>query len=213
VELVIDSTQLKWAGLRGELIGLLVERGADVNRDRSKLLWTGLIAQEPELVRTLIDEGASVDLRFAAGANRVDLMADFFDAEGRLKGDVGHLYHPDPDTLLTGEQILVEALNFAAYSGALEAAELLLDHGADIDGFAGAFHSWDHGSTPLHKTVMTDQLEMARFLLARGADLLVEDLRFDSTPLVWTDHNETSEALDDLIREHHRAALERAAGP
>ena len=116
----------------------------------------------------LVAEGAAVDLRFAAGVNRVDLMAEFFNAEGQLKEGIGHLYHPDPDTVLTAEQIMVEALNFAAYSGALEAAEFLLDRGVDINGLASGFTRYDRGSTPLHKTVMADQLEMARLLLAWG---------------------------------------------
>ena len=210
LELAAQSTQLDWAATKVELVGLLVEQGADLDRNRGRILWTALIAEDPVLARMLIEAGASVDLRFAAGANRVDLLADFFDAEGKLQKGTGHLYHPNPDTVLTDEQILVEALNFAAYSGALEAAEFLLDRGADIDGFVGAFRTYDYGSTPLHKTVVADQFEMARFLLSRGADSLVGDLRFDNTPYGWTNYNETSAALDDLLKEHYQAAVKEA---
>ena len=210
LELVAQSAQLDWAGTKAELVSLLVDRGADLDRNRGRIVWKALIAENPELARLLIEAGATVDLRFAAGANRVDLMAEFFNAGGKLKQGIGHLYHPDPDTLLTDEQILVEALNFAAYSGALEAAAFLLDRGADINGFAGAFRSYDRGSTPLHKTVVADQLEMARFLLSRGADSLVGDVRFDNTPYGWTNYNQTSSALDDLLREYYQAAVEKA---
>ena len=210
LELVVQSAQLDWAGAKAELVGLLVDSGGDLDRNRSRILWQALIAENQALARLLIDAGAAVDLRFAAGANRVDLMAEFFDAEGQLKKGSGHLYHPDPDTVLTAEQILVEALNFAAYAGALEAAAFLLDRGADINGFAGAFRSYDLGSTPLHKTVLADQLEMARLLLERGADSLVGDVRFDNTPYGWTNYSQTSAALDDLLGAYYQAAVEQA---
>ena len=182
------------------MVQFLAAEGADLERNRGRVLWDALIEEDLELARMLIAAGAPVDLRFAAGVNRVDLMAKFFDSEGKLKEGTGHLYHPNPDTVLTAEQIVVEALNFAAYSGALEAAEYLLDRGADIDGFAGEFHRFDHGSTPLHKTVMTNQLEMAQLLLARGANSLVGDRAYDTTPYGWTYYLETSKALDELLR-------------
>ncbi|MYA24060.1 MAG: ankyrin repeat domain-containing protein, partial [Gemmatimonadetes bacterium] len=163
-----------------------------------------------DLARMLVAEGADVDLRFAAGVNRVDLMAEFFDSEGQLKEGIGHLFHPDPDTVLTAEQIMVEALNFAAYCGALEAAEFLLDRGVDVNGLASGFTRYDRGSTPLHKTVMADQLEMARLLLARGADPLVRARRFRITPYELSNYLDTSEALDELLREYTEAAAGQA---
>ena len=211
LELVAQSAQLEWAGDKAELLGLLIDRGADPNPNRGKLVWTALIANDPALARMLIDAGAAVDLRFAAGANRLDLMEDFFDAQGRPKKGLGHLYHPDPDTVLTDEQVLVEALNFAAYCGSIEAAGFLLDRGVDIDGFAGGFRSYDLGSTALHKTVVADQLEMARFLLRRGAGSLIGDLRFNNHPYGWVNYNETSGALDDLLQEYYEAAQQGQA--
>ncbi len=210
LDLFIRSDQLEWAGSKPEMVRLLVTNGVDVNRNRGQILWNALRERNLDLAHMLVAEGATVDLRFAAGVNRVDLMAEFFDSAGQLKEDIGHLYHPDPDTVLTAEQIMVEALNFAAYSGALEAAEFLLDRGADINGLAGGFNRYDRGSTPLHKTVMADQLEMARLLLARGADPLVGDRRFDITPYEWSNYLNTSKALDEVLREHYEAALERA---
>ena len=206
LDLFIRSDQLEWAGSKPEMVRLLVTNGVDVNRNRGQILWNALRERNLDLAHMLVAEGATVDLRFAAGVNRVDLMAEFFDSAGQLKEDIGHLYHPDPDTVLASEQIVVEALNFAAYSGALEAAEFLLDRGADIDGLAGGFNRYDRGSTPLHKTVMADQLEMARLLLARGADPLVGDRRFDITPYEWSNYLDTSKALDELLKEHYEAA-------
>ena len=147
LDMFIESDPLEWAESKPEMIQLLVTNGVDVNRNRGQILWDALRERDLDLARMLVAEGAAVDLRFAAGVNRVDLMAEFFDSEGQLKDGIGHLYHPDPDIVLTAEQIMVEALNFAAYSGALEAAEFLLDRGADINGLAGGFNRYDRGST------------------------------------------------------------------
>ena len=57
LELIIDSKQLQWAGLQSELIGLLAERGADLNRDRGKLLWNALVASESTTARMLLAYG------------------------------------------------------------------------------------------------------------------------------------------------------------
>ncbi|MDE2743458.1 MAG: PQQ-binding-like beta-propeller repeat protein [Gemmatimonadota bacterium] len=209
LDMFIESDPLEWAESKPEMIQLLVTNGVDVNRNRGQILWNALRERDIELASMLVAEGADVDLRFAAGVNRVDLMAEFFDAEGQPKEGIGHLYHPDPDTVLTAEQIMVEALNFAAYSGALEAAEFLLDRGVDINGLASGFTRYDRGSTPLHKTVMADQLEMARLLLVRGADPLARARRFRITPYELSNYLNTSEALDELLREYSEAA----AGP
>ncbi len=206
LDMFIESDQLEWAESKPEMIRLLVTNGVDVNRNRGQMLWNALRERNLELASMLVAEGADVDLRFAAGVNRVDLMAEFFDSGGQLKEGVGHLYHPDPDTVLTAEQIMVEALNYAAYSGAVEAAEFLLDRGVDIDGIASGFTRYDRGSAPLHKTVMADQLEMARLLLVRGADPLVRARRFRITPYELSNYLDTSEALDELLREHTEAA-------
>ena len=210
LDLFIESDPLEWAESKPEMIQLLVTNGVDVNRNRGQILWNALRERDIELASMLVAEGADVDLRFAAGVNRVDLMAEFFDSEGQLKEGIGHLFHPDPDTVLTAEQIMVEALNFAAYSGALEAAEFLLDRGADINGLASGFTRYDRGSTPLHKTVMADQLEVARLLLARGADPLVRARRFRITPYELSNYLDTSGALDELLREYTEAAAGQA---
>ena len=206
LDMFIESDQLEWTESKPEMIRLLVTNGVDVNRNRGQILWDALRERNLALASMLVAEGATVDLRFAAAVNRVDLMAEFFDSDGQLKEGISHLYHPDPDTVLTAEQIVVEALNYAAYCGALEAAEFLLDRGADANGYASGFSRFDRGSTPLHKTVMAGQLEIAQLLLARGADPLLGDRRFDVPPHGWANFMNTSEALEELLREHYEAA-------
>jgi ankyrin repeat protein len=59
------------------------------------------------------------------------------------------------------------ALHFAARVGAVEMAELLLDHGADIDRKGRKFDA--SGQTPLECALERDQHEFASFLLQKGA--------------------------------------------
>ena len=61
-------------------------------------------------------------------------------------------------------------LHFAAYGGNLEVAKLLLDRGAAIDRRANT----KFRNTPLQVSLLTGEEEMAAFLVARGADVRIE---------------------------------------
>ena len=69
---------------------------------------------------------------------------------------------------------LTEQLADSAFDGDLAAVERLLSQGADIDGQGRVW-------TPLHATIENERLEIARCLIAAGADL--EVLCGDMTPL------------------------------
>jgi Domain of unknown function (DUF4375)/Ankyrin repeats (3 copies) len=56
-------------------------------------------------------------------------------------------------------------LGSAVRHGAFEAAQWLLDHGADVSGRADP-----KGPTPLHEAIVKGRLDMVKFLLERGAD-------------------------------------------
>ena len=56
------------------------------------------------------------------------------------------------------------ALAVAALSGQTAVAELLIEHGADLNAAGG-------GYAPLHATVLRGDLDLAASLLARGADV------------------------------------------
>ena len=169
----------------GELIGLLAERGADLDRNRGKLLWRALISRKIAIAQLLIEHGASVDLRFAAGLNRADLMAGFFLPDGQPTPEANRLYRTHPDTVLNGQQIVDEALHYAVYNGAREAVELLLERGADINALVG-LGDWDAGTTPLHKAVDAEDVEMIHFLLSRGADQSIADVRWEYSAYEWS---------------------------
>src|SRR5262249_57680287 len=99
-------------------------------------------------------------------------MRSFFDGNGRLRPEAGHhreFHRPhsgfppwrpsdDPD------EILAEALGWAARSGRTAAMEFLLARGADIDGEP-------YNGTALHWAVARKQVEAAAWLLDHGADI------------------------------------------
>jgi ankyrin repeat protein len=137
-----------------EMLDVLLEAGADI--DAKSRWWAGgfglLHGADPELARYAIARGALVDVHAAA---RLGMM-------GRLR------------ELLSADPLLVKArggdgqtpLHFAA---TIEVAELLLDHGADLDTL-----DVDHESTPAQYMVR-DRQEIARYLVRRGCktDLLM----------------------------------------
>ena len=67
LDLVVSSAQLGWAESKDEMVQLLAAEGADLGRNRGRVLWDVLIEEDLELARMLIAAGAPVDLRFAAG--------------------------------------------------------------------------------------------------------------------------------------------------
>ena len=86
LDMFIESDQLEWAESKPEMIQLLATNGVDVNRNRgSNVMGRAERGGLRPGAHCWSPRGADVDLRFAAGVNRVDLMAEFFDSEGQLK--------------------------------------------------------------------------------------------------------------------------------
>ena len=63
----------------------------------------------------------------------------------------------------------------------LAIARLLIENGADIEGFGG--YAWSSGGRPLHIAVNHDNVGVARLLLEAGAD--PNALARDREPLQW----------------------------
>ena len=104
------------------------------------------------------------------------------------------------------------ALHIAAESGNIEAAEALLDAGADIDAI-----EYEDGGTPLAGAARNGQTAMIRFLLERGADVnaaqgdWAKPLRRATTPNAdYPKHKPAlppcSEEVAALLREHGATA-------
>ena len=81
--------------------------------------------RDTTLARLLVERGAEVDLRLAAGLGMLDNVKGFLD-KGVPSQAANRLYRANLDTILTHHQVIDEALNFAAYGGHEETVDFLL---------------------------------------------------------------------------------------
>lgn len=86
----------------------------------------------------------------------------------------------NPDYRAVGPEAVPQlALRFAGMCGERETAALLIERGVDVN--AGPFRR----QTALHEACYQGHLEMARFLLERGADPTIRDGEWNSTAVGW----------------------------
>jgi len=139
---------------------LLIDAGADVNAKehwagQTALMWAGAQLQ-PEMVKLLVANGAAIDARSTVREWTRKVSSE-----------------PRPKELPQGG---LTPLMFAARTGCIECAELLLDAGADIN------LTDPYGVTPLVVATLNLQNDFAAYLVEKGADLNQWDL-YGRTPL------------------------------
>jgi ankyrin repeat protein len=145
------------AECQGDLVGLLVEAGADLGA-RTEQHWTPLhVALQfcPTVVPLLVRLGAALDAPSAAFLDDVDELTR----------------HLDDGVALTDPLSGLDLLSWAALGGAPSTARLLLQRGADADGGA------------LHAAASEGRLELVLLLLEAGADVDRRDPHTGRTPL------------------------------
>jgi ankyrin repeat protein len=173
-----------------------------------------------DMIALLLERGAKVqNLRTAAGLGRVDLMENFFNADGSLKPEAGKINWPwgDLETIERSnlravakqsllnrvkawsqdrQGIINNAFVYACMHGHIDAAQLLLDKGAQLNVIPGGF---DYAGTGLHYAALNGHRPMVEFLLQHGADRNVKDTKVGSTPAGWAEHGGHLE-LRDLLQ-------------
>src|SRR5262249_28049020 len=179
------------------------------------LYWNGR-----RVIELLVRRGASIhNLRIASGLGRLDLMRGFFNPDDTLKPEAGPILWPFGD-LQTIENsnfneagkrqlaarvrswkndrqgIINNAFVYACMHDHADAAQLLLEKGAQINVIPGGF---DFAGTGLHYAAYNGHRSMVEFLLAHGADRTIKDTKVSSTPSGWADHGGHPE-LRDLLR-------------
>ena len=161
------------AGVQNALIDLLIDRGAEINlaggAGRTMSIVSGCLANgRGEAAEHLALRGAKLDLESAAGVGRLDLVRQFFNADGTLAPPANATQMHD-------------GFGWACEYGRTDVVEFLLDNGFDV-----ATRSLrNHGQTGLHWAASGGHLNTVQLLLNRHAPLDVPDSSFDATPLSW----------------------------
>ena len=186
-----------------EFARLVLERGGNPDGPdgkRAPMAW-GLRFRGAATCELLAEYGATLDLRFAAGLGRIDVVRSFFEPDGSLGIRALDLYQPLPyarkPQSATAQQVLQEAWIFACMNERLEAMDFLLERGVDIDAMPEGF---DHRGSGCHwaASMAVGALE---HLIERGADLGVRDGGFNATPLGWARQNGHKRAIA-LLEKH-----------
>jgi uncharacterized protein len=147
------ETALMTAARTGSVdaVKMLLTFGAKVNtqeawRGQTALMWAAA-ENHAAVVKLLIELRADVNAR--------SIRYDF----PKLTGGNGGIIHDRSEGGLT-------AIFFAARQGAIEAAELLIDAGADLRAIEGQY-----GFTPLQTAIFNGHYDLAARLVEKGADV------------------------------------------
>ena len=195
--------QLAWAleHRMGERVRLLVENGADVNKPvngRTPYEWARL-GNDKDLTLYLVQQGAvAVRLKdedrvyiqihqkprkkAIAPAVAGKHMASFIKHIKRLAGD--------DDIVAAMRKAHPAMLHDAAGENDLEAVRRMLALGLDVNAMTSR--------TPLHEAALHGHMEMAKLLIAHGADTTVRDPNFHAPPIGWAEYNGKDEMVEFL---------------
>ena len=175
----------------------------------------------------LVEWGAKLDLRFAAGIGNLDKVKTFFKASGSLKSEAGALADPYGHEWKqrngtayrcerTRENILSQALLYACLHDRLETAEYLICQGANVNALVPDLgereftvlhrlaNTGNFGATADPIDVEHKRLGAVNFLLEHGAEVAIRDPEFKATPLQWAKHFRC-ESIAEILQEHSEA--------
>jgi hypothetical protein len=189
MSMLVSSAHPDEAGLQAALAETLLDYGAALEGPGSQwqsALLTALAFGYLNTARVLARRGAPVDdVAAAAGLGRVDETARLLPLAGPERKHI--------------------ALALAAQHGHADVVRLLLDAGEDPNRYnPDGYHSH---STPLHQAVWSDQADVVRLLVDRGARLDIADAVYQGTPLRWAIYGKRT-----AIAEYLRAKGERPDG-
>ncbi len=149
------------------------------------------------------------DLPHAAAMGDRSRVERWFDASGRPalgdphEHDPARFARPPGSRVATVQQILDIALAWACMNLQLEIADVLLAHGADIN------TRWctHEPASILHECAVRKNYEVARFLIARGIDMTIEDHRWHGTAEGWARYAAEDEEMAEFLAaaQRHRA--------
>jgi ankyrin repeat protein len=181
---------------------LLLESGAAIDGTGGwSPLEEALYWNSRDVMALLLERGARVlNLRVAAALGRTDWIKNAFNADGSLKPEAGKIDWPfrshEPPAPANYQQALINnAFVYACMHGRIDAAQLLMDKGAEINAIPAGF---DYAGTGLHYAALNGHREMVEFLLRHGADRRIKDTKVGSTAAGWAEYGKHEELLDLL---------------
>jgi ankyrin repeat protein len=166
---------------RKEIIDLLLEKGADINRSEERMgaapLVSAIVAGEPEIASYLIDLGADVNHQTNDGSSAL-----LFAAAQGYSGLASKLIEKGA-VIDTGTAHGETPLMFASDCGSVETLRILASAGADLNAETNS------GETPLMFAAARGHSEAALWLLENGAKC-DHQCAFGRTPLWRAIENE-----------------------
>ena len=174
---------------RSEMVSLLIELGADPLGVDGSGYTVAVYAEDPEIDRPVMAAVRRMTLAELSSAERghrppqvrlLDLVA----ALATRDDDVANrLWNENPRGSQAGGPY-AGVLHLMVKRGDGRAVRWLLDRGADPNAL---WAHWEADVTPLHLAAMVGHADVARALLAAGADRTIRDNKHDSAPLGWAE--------------------------
>ena len=190
-------------------VAALLELGANIEGNgKWSPLEEALYWGSRKALDLLLSRGAAIDsLRKAAGVGRTDYIDRCFTESGELTKAAGFVRwpwfdKPIPDSIRFDRQQIVD--NALVYAGAwcrIEAANVLLGRGANVNARPAGF---DFTGTPLHYAALNGRWKMTAFLLEHGADPAARDGKVNDTPDGWAKHGGHQDLAEHLARARER---------
>jgi hypothetical protein len=160
-------------GVQIAIMDLLIDAGATPGGGMGALAHGNM-----EAAQHLINRGGKLTLAAAVCLERMDDI-------GRLAAVAG-----------PGEKLT--ALTAAAFYGKAGMIRLLLELGADPNGYPENNSGFHSHATPLHQAVYSGSVDAVKLLVEAGARLDVPDKIYSGTPLGWAYHMQTDENYDEV---------------
>ncbi len=168
-----DSDSTLWLPILNLLLAAGASADMEAYGDGGTPLAVALFWGHTALAERLAEDAITpANLRIAAALGRQDLLATCFTPAGALTEAAAqhrefhrpHSGFPPWQPTNNPQEVLDEALTWAARSGRTAAMDLLLAHGANID-------SEPYNGAALHWAIAREQPQAATWLLDHGADI------------------------------------------
>jgi ankyrin repeat protein len=160
---------------RSQMVGLLLELGADVHATDAAggtaLTTAAREGADPRILTVLEQAGVRLDLLAALSLERYDV------AQQMLEDDPARIGPDGPDTI---------ALHLLVAKRNTRAVRWLIEHGVDVNAKRVL---WECNSTALHVATehSGDAIELTHMLLDAGANPDIRDDKYQATALGWAE--------------------------